>query len=265
MIAFTHYKNGFSDEGVATHEIIIEDGMEIPEKHNAEEDIEARIRNNARARQWTPIPYYQPTLRDKPTGLYALYLHYCYLLGIFPRDRPQNRKRLHFLLREDLVKMDDISKEARLLSRNHIDTVEELFSYRSSCEDRLKALTDERNVLFRKRRTVAVKSDEVGRAEVQEQIDSLTSEIKKLRQEVRLCEDIRVRSGVMKDKIKTVREDEKEKETKLWDFPELTPGALSGKASRAAPPTSLTPFRMQAAERLVPRSPARLWAHRLPA
>lgn len=29
VIAFTHYKNGFSDEGVATHEIIIEDGMEL--------------------------------------------------------------------------------------------------------------------------------------------------------------------------------------------------------------------------------------------
>lgn len=43
MIAFTHYKNGFSDEGVATHEIIIEDGMEIPEKYNVEEDIEAKL------------------------------------------------------------------------------------------------------------------------------------------------------------------------------------------------------------------------------
>ena len=110
--------------------------------------------------------------------------------------------------------MDDISKEARLLSRNHIDTAEELFLYRSSCEDRLKALTDERSLLRRKRRTVSVRSDEVSRAEVQGQIDSLTSEIKKLRQEVRLCEDIRVRSGVMKEKIKTVREDGKQKEVK---------------------------------------------------
>ena len=110
--------------------------------------------------------------------------------------------------------MDDISKETRLLSRNHIDTAEELFSYRSSFEKRLKALTEERNVLFRNIRNVAVKSDEVSRTEVQGQIDSLTSEIKKLRQEVRLCEDIRVRSGVMKEKIKTVREDEKEKEAK---------------------------------------------------
>ncbi len=150
----------------------------------------------------------------KVKGFRALYYHYCYLLGIFPRDRPQNRKRLHFLLREDLIKMDDISKEARLLSRNHIDTAEELFSYRSSCEDRLKALIDERNGLFRKRRTVSVKSDDTSKAEVQGQIDSLTSEIKKLRQEVRLCEDIRVRSGVMEDKIKTVREDNKSKEVK---------------------------------------------------
>lgn len=185
--------------------------------------IRRRILSQSRAERPLPEPHRKAQRFNvkgnikkakKVKGFRALYYHYCYLLGIFPRDRPQNRKRLHFLLREDLIKMDDISKEARLLSRNHIDTAEELFSYRSSCEDRLKALTDERNVLFRKRRSVAVKSDEVGRAEVQEQIDSLTSEIKKLRQEVRLCEDIRVRSGVMKDKIKTVREDEKEKEVK---------------------------------------------------
>ena len=43
VIAFTHYKNGFSDEGVATHEIIIEDGMEIRESLDAGEDIEAKL------------------------------------------------------------------------------------------------------------------------------------------------------------------------------------------------------------------------------
>ena len=44
MIAFTHYKNGFSDDGVATHEIIIEDGMEITELPDIGEDIEAKLR-----------------------------------------------------------------------------------------------------------------------------------------------------------------------------------------------------------------------------
>lgn len=43
LIAFTHYKNGFSDEGVATHEIIIDDGMDITERNADGEDIEAKL------------------------------------------------------------------------------------------------------------------------------------------------------------------------------------------------------------------------------
>ena len=44
MIAFTHYKNGFSEEGVATHEIVIEDGMEMPNAFDDDgEDIEAKL------------------------------------------------------------------------------------------------------------------------------------------------------------------------------------------------------------------------------
>ena len=39
---FGNYKNGFTDKGVATHEIIIEDGMEI-EKVDGVEDIEAKL------------------------------------------------------------------------------------------------------------------------------------------------------------------------------------------------------------------------------
>ena len=42
-IAFMNYKNGFSDEGVATHEIVIEDGMEIPNTYDDEEDIEEKL------------------------------------------------------------------------------------------------------------------------------------------------------------------------------------------------------------------------------
>ena len=43
MIAFTNYKNGFSDEGVATHEIVIEDGMEMTDTYDNGEDIEAKL------------------------------------------------------------------------------------------------------------------------------------------------------------------------------------------------------------------------------
>ncbi len=43
VIAFTHFKNGFSDQGVATHEIIIEDGMNDGYYSDDEEDIEAKL------------------------------------------------------------------------------------------------------------------------------------------------------------------------------------------------------------------------------
>ena len=69
-------------------------------------------------------------VRRKIGGLRGLYFHYCYLLGIFPKNRPPvNPKQLHFLLWEDLRKLDTISKETRLLCRYHIDTAEELFLY----------------------------------------------------------------------------------------------------------------------------------------
>lgn len=64
----------------------------------------------------------------KITGFRALYLYYCYLLGIFPKDRTRaSPKRLHFLLREDLRKLDAISEETKLLVRKRIDTAEQLF------------------------------------------------------------------------------------------------------------------------------------------
>lgn len=38
-------------------------------------------------------------------GLRGLYLHYCYKLGILPKGRKQNYARLHYLLKDDLMKM----------------------------------------------------------------------------------------------------------------------------------------------------------------
>ena len=43
LVVFGNYKNGFTDKGVATHEIIIEDGMEIIERADDGEDIEAKL------------------------------------------------------------------------------------------------------------------------------------------------------------------------------------------------------------------------------
>ncbi len=145
----------------------------------------------------------------KITGFQALYFHYCYLLGIYPR-RNQNPKRLHFLLREDLIKMEAISKEARLLAAHNIDTAEQLSLFQGELEAKITQRTDDRKRLYRKQRTAAVRDNEALSEEVRQEIVSLTGELKQLREEVKLCEDIAVRSGIMTEKLKAVHEDEKQ-------------------------------------------------------
>ena len=115
-----------------------------------------------------------------------MYFHYCYLLGAFPRQKKQNHKRLHFLLREDLIKLDAITQEARLLATHRIDTAQQL---------------------YRKQRTVTVKSDEAASAEVSTAISALSKELSELRKEVKLCNGIAVRSGVLLEHIQKVREE----------------------------------------------------------
>lgn len=145
----------------------------------------------------------------KITGFRALYFHYCYLLGAFPKNKPQNRKRLHFLLREDLIKLDAITQEVRLLAEHRIDTAEQLSSYKGGLEANISELTSDRKQLYRRQRTVAVKSDETLQNQIKTQIAAMSSQLTQLRREVRLCDDIAQRSGVMQEKLKTVREDEK--------------------------------------------------------
>ena len=67
-------------------------------------------------------------------GLRGLYLHCCYKLGILPKNKKQNYARLHYHLKDDLMKMEAITQETRLLCRNRIDTVEQLLSYKGSLE-----------------------------------------------------------------------------------------------------------------------------------
>lgn len=136
-------------------------------------------------------------------------VHYCYLLGIFPKNRPQqSRKRLHFLLREDLLKLDAITAETRLIVGHRIDTAEQLFCYRDEVNGKIEVLTADRKQLYKLQRTAAVKSDLEKAAEVKAQIDALSKELAALRKEVVLCNSIAERSGVIQEKIKAVRENE---------------------------------------------------------
>ncbi len=144
-------------------------------------------------------------------GLRGLYLHYCYKIGILPKGRA-SPKNPHFLLREDIRKMRTISQEARLLARNRIDTAGQLSSYKEGLQKKMETLTGDRKRL--KNRLYSA-GDEQRLAMLKADISVISKELSKLRGEVKLCDGITGRSGVMTEKLKAVREDEKqEKEEK---------------------------------------------------
>lgn len=148
----------------------------------------------------------------KITGFRALYFHYCFLLGVFPKNKSQNRKRLHFLLREDLAKMDALSDEVKLLCKYRIDTAEQLSLYKFGCEESLSSVTADRKALYKKLRTKDVRASDDETEKIKAEISGLSKELYRLQREVKSCDDIAIRSGIIKEKIKTVREDDVRKE-----------------------------------------------------
>ncbi len=137
----------------------------------------------------------------KATGFRALYYHYCYLLGIFPRNKRRLTRRVPPALREELLRGERFSQEVRLLSRYKIDTVEQLEAHQGKVKAVLDERISQRASLYRQFRTVGVQSDPERKDRVKQEISTLTGQIKKLRKEIALCQDIVLRSEKMRENL----------------------------------------------------------------
>jgi hypothetical protein len=180
-----------------------------------EEAIKQRILSNCAPKRQQIIP--EPkrkryTIRGsmnlknkrKLTGLQALYFHYLYKMGILPKQRVSN-KRTHFLLREDLRHMEELTAQIKLLCIHHIVNKEQLLTYKSGLEKEISALSDTRKSLYNRIRRC---KDDMQNAEYKEQIAGLSKRLSLLRKEVKLCTGILSRSDEMKHKLLQVKQEE---------------------------------------------------------
>ncbi|MFZ5974030.1 MAG: relaxase/mobilization nuclease domain-containing protein [Bacillota bacterium] len=143
----------------------------------------------------------------KLKGLRALYFHYLYRLGVI-KKRCASPKRAAFLLREDIRKMKSLFAQARLLNAHRIDTLDQLRAYRDSVRQQMEDLYAERNSLYKEKRHTGL-NEETARA-----LDSKTAQVsarlKTLRKEVKLCNEVEVRSVTIRETLEQVREHKKE-------------------------------------------------------
>lgn len=187
-------------------------------------------------------------LRGKPrmkvTGLRALYFRYCYELHIIVKhpasvSSPQSPlcsvsaygencahslaaplptksttlrgpKKVSFLLREDIAKLERLDAETRFLGKNRISTIGELTARRETVLAEIEALAVQRKELRKKLRRLNRQGDPAAVDEVKGRISALSSRLKVLRKEVVLCDGIAQRSGQVKENLERLI---KQKET----------------------------------------------------
>lgn len=104
-----------------------------------------------------------------------------------------------------------ITDEVRLLGRENISTDEQLFSYKTSLEEQMKNLIAGRTHLRKKIRT---NIDDGQLQTAKDEIASINGELKKLRREVKLCEDIAERSKVMEENLEHIETEEQKQQRK---------------------------------------------------
>lgn len=141
-------------------------------------------------------------------SLYRLYLHYCYILRVFPKNQTY---RITPKMRDDIKKMNEISNKIRFLCRNKIKTTKELFLYKRLVTDELKTQMKIRNTLRRKRQK---ETDPEIRQKICDEILNLSNKIKFLKQEVGYCQKIEEQSQKIKENMKELQEKENEEKNR---------------------------------------------------
>ena len=172
-----------------------------------EQDIEYRIK----AQWYNPQAYnykiYKPHGKA-PTSLHGLYVHYCFLLGIYPKERPQSTVACDYL-KEDKMRVQKLSEEAAMMGKYGIENMEQLREHYQSASIELEQKRKERRSL---RNTLRRTAEGTEQEYLKAQIKVISADIRKLQREQDLCQDITFRSAGIEEVVRLIEEPERQKE-----------------------------------------------------
>ena len=134
-------------------------------------------------------------------GLRALYFFY---LRKLRAAQHQPSERVSYLIREDIRLLDQISEQNKFLIRHKIDTPEQLADFEKNAEQTIGKLTSERKKLMNEKRRT--NTSPLRKAEIMAQMSSISAELKTMRQDVQMCEDIAKRAETITRKYEQLKE-----------------------------------------------------------
>ncbi len=174
------------------------------------DDIGERILNNTRPK----LPFDEPQKpirkvrsrrpKRKLHGIYALYIRYCYDLHIIVKN--PKCKKLHFELREDALKLSKLDEQTRFMGQHRLQDLSDIASHKAAAQSLLRSLAEERKILRNSLKVVKRKGEEDKVTEIKETIMSLNEQIKELRREIKLCDEIESRAEDIKLRLEYAKE-----------------------------------------------------------
>lgn len=177
------YGEEYSCENIEKR-IMTEQSIRVPFQ-----EVYSRKRKYTKSKRSSAIP------KQHRSSIYRLYLYYRYLIGSYQKKKI--RKPISESLREEIKRMEQISEEARFLDSKGINTIQELSLYKNTVQTEIENLTREKKSLYDRTRIVDSDESEL----LKEKSLDLTFQIKVLRKELRLCEDIERRLPKIKENL----------------------------------------------------------------
>lgn len=144
--------------------------------------------------------WYKPF--QKTSQIHKLYLHYCYLLGILPKNTEY--KPTSPYLKEDLRIFESLVRQTDYMAQNRIETIEDLYADRERVTAEIDSLAEERRKLQNKIR----RADPEAKEQLQKEKAGITTRISGLRKRLKLNEAIEVRSAQIQEKTDLYFENE---------------------------------------------------------
>ena len=151
------------------------------------EDIRCRLNENYyQLHRSEEEPFAMPK-RDRAKGLYALFLHYQYLLGHLPKTRPPEDREAYAQMKADRKKLQQYSDAAKLLGKYQIFTAEQLHDHTEKISEQFKALAIQRKKLQNRLKRM---HDSGQMHPIKNQIAALTERMAGLRREMKICTNV---------------------------------------------------------------------------
>lgn len=171
-----------------------------------EQGYDSWQRNADYSRSRITLRDYRPTRRrflgsfkqtKKRTGLIALYMHYCYLLGYYPKNR--RHQPLSPEMKEAWRHLDRLSDQVRLVSHKGLTTIEDVHSFIAETDQSILAITADRQKVYNKLRRCH-NGDQ--RAELLHRRDDCTAALTNLREEKKIALTILEDNPTVKENIR---------------------------------------------------------------